>query len=144
MTARILRIVLDGRGHTIEVLALRIWPLALAAYCVELALAPSGRGIYGFTSHAMADLFLWLAASALVASAARPDVNRFGTVAMLVTTWTLMGRAVSFAYYGDSASSLEDLWPNLIGASIYVVLTLAEVILHLIQVAIAIDRRARG
>lgn len=142
MTARIVRIVFDGRGHTIEVLALRIWPLALAAYCVELALAP--LGIYGFTSHAMADLFLWLAASALVASAARPDVNRFGTVAMLVTTWTLMGRAMSFAYYGDSASSLEDLWPNLIGASIYVVLTLAEVILHLIQVAIAIDRRARG
>lgn len=144
MTSRIVRVLVDGRGHVVEFAVRRLWPLGIGWYCMVLALAPSGRGMYGFESHAFADTALWFSAALLFASAAFPDRTTIGTAAMFITTWTLMGRGVSFAYRGDDYSPLDHFWPNVVGASLYAVVTLAEVILHLIQVAISIDRRTRG
>lgn len=144
MTSHLVRLVVFGRVALIEFLVCRVWPLGLAWYCAVLAASPSYRSIYGFNSHLLADVSLGLTAALLVASACRPDDLRVGTVAMALATWTLMGRASSFAFQGEAFSPMANPWPNVIGASIYVVLTLAEVTLHLVQTAIAIDRRARG
>lgn len=127
------------RGRIIlAALVQRIWPLSLASYLVALAASPRDLPLYGFGSVTFATLVFSLTAATLFLSAALPAVESVTGASMALTTWSFMGRSASFAL------SDADSWERLLGTGVYVIITLAVVIIYFVHAAFVVDQRVRG
>lgn len=142
-----MRVVCVGEKRFTAILIHRIWPLFLSFYLVMLALSPHDLPIYGFTSRIVTDTAMYLAGALVITSFFFPDQMWVSAGAMASTSWIFMGRAISFAFGQCTtllcAPSDEAFWSALLGSSVYLLLTLAVVIIYFVHVVLTAERVAR-
>ena len=137
--ALLLRLTRDRRQlHAVAILVQRVWPVAVAAYLLMIVASPKELPLYSLGPKWISPVCFTVTAALLVASALLPRVAVITASAFAATAWSFMGRAIAFAFDAQPG------WTRIVGASAYVLLTIAETVIALVHAVLVVEQQVRG